>query len=269
MGQHLKGSEQQRRAIPVVENRRNTWSTPSRTVSDTAVIVSKQPVLRVSVAERAKLWTKKINQLGDISDENSSISKASVASSSKVSRTPFQKPRGDSNGLSNRYDEEDEMSVTIEIDQIDDPSDIARYEKLLLKIAGSNLEDKASRAGKVLKRMKEKSVSIRRETVRLLEECLRIPELVREPKPHEVEVETELVEIPHEPGNDEKTPGAVIKKRVRFAETNSFRIIRRRRSIGFNERWDDPLTPPKRLAESVDLRVTRCTVTQWIFATFT
>lgn len=39
MGQHLKGSEQQRRPIPVVENRRNTWSTPSRTVSDTAVIV--------------------------------------------------------------------------------------------------------------------------------------------------------------------------------------------------------------------------------------
>lgn len=151
-------------------------------------------------------------------------------------------------------DEDEEAAGFAEaLSAIDETSGLPVYAKLLSSIARSSVTSKASLAGKVLKKMKDNSVAVDEKAKLLLAECLRIRESPREPKPHELEMEDVVVPQNAKSEEDYATPTQVIKKRVRFADTNSFRFIRRRRSIGSNERWDDPLTPPKRVNDPVDL----------------
>ena len=115
--------------------------------------------------------------------------------------------------------------------------------KLLMSIAKSDLPDKAKRAGDVLKGMKENNVKPNEVTRLLLERCSGV-----EP----VQDFTEPIPLP--PGDEDYvTPTGVVRKRVTFSDTIQTRIIRRRRSISAVERWDDPLTPPKRVSGMVDL----------------
>lgn len=166
----------------------------------------------------------------------------------------YMRPDGLGNAAKRKV-EEDDISVTAKLDDMDDPFNDENYELLLAEIMQCSLSDKANRAGKVLKRMKENSIPVSDNTLKLLIACTHVPEPEREPMPHEVAIE--VVDVPPEDDENFRTPTQVQRKRVRFAETNSFRIIRRRRSIGSNERWDDPLTPPKRVSAPVDLAPAR------------
>lgn len=143
-------------------------------------------------------------------------------------------------------DDNDSCSVDVaeDIAKID-TSDLESYNELLRTIAGSRLPDRANRAGKVLKTMKANSVAPDVLTRDLLEVC----SLIEEPSVHAEEIEVEKVKDTV----DEEKHAIPMKKKVRFAEVNSFRIIRRRRSISSIERWDDPLTPPKRITKHLDL----------------
>jgi hypothetical protein len=133
---------------------------------------------------------------------------------------------------------------------------LEHYNKRLEKIAKSSFPDKANRAGKVLKAMKADAVELNNTTRNLLAECTGIYRKPLEPKIHEVDVNFETVEETVIEKRTQK-PIQITRKKVRFSPINTTRIIRRRRSISSTERWDDPLTPPKKISLPLDLAMGR------------
>jgi hypothetical protein len=125
-------------------------------------------------------------------------------------------------------------------------SDLARYNTSLMKIAESELEDKAKRAGNLLKAMKEKAVEPSDITRSLLAQCS-INDFQQGREMKATKSDDELTTT---------TTTGIVGKKVRFSGMNTTRIIRRR-SISATERAFDPLTPPKRVSEPVDLALGR------------
>ncbi len=165
-------------------------------------------------------------------------------------KAPLRKAKVD--GKSSHYDEDDCFSDTLE--DTDKSSDITTYTTMLASIANSDFHDKANQAGKVLRKMKNLGMLMDEKTRELLQACAQITEAPTRLKPHEMEFMEEPEADPPPFHATLTAPTQVVTmKRVRFAERDSFRFIQRRRSIGSNERWDDPLTPPKRIQDPVDL----------------
>jgi hypothetical protein len=121
-----------------------------------------------------------------------------------------------------------------------DVLDLERNNRSLLVIAESDFPDKAKKAGDVLKSMKANLIKPDEITRILLEKCSGFERIQPLPEPPLDE-------------EDFTTPTGLARKKVTFSETNQVRIIRRRRSISTTERWDDPLTPPKRTSALIDL----------------
>ena len=147
-----------------------------------------------------------------------------------------------------KNDPSDAFDIFKEIERLD-PKSLESFHALLQRLANSDYIDKAKQAGVVLKAMKEIPLLPDKVTKMLLAECSRIIQSPRERKVHEVDIEV----VEETTGDDKKGS----KKKVRFSNRNSTRIIRRRRSISSTERWDEPLTPPKRVTGPVDLAQSR------------
>lgn len=228
-----------------------------------------------SVADRKKRFMSfSVNddmQSSKITVDSVPMANESVTSDSTFSRifaqhgvVKYMRPDGLGNAATRKEGGDDSVSQDNETDsfaeafeQIQDSSDISTYVALLATIANSDVPDKANRAGKVLKKMKNNGIAVDDQTRALLQACAEIKEKPKEAKPHELEyVEESDKELPPTEENP-TTANPIVIKRVRFAEKDSFRFIRRRRSIGSNERWDDPLTPPKRITPPVDLAPSR------------
>jgi hypothetical protein len=144
----------------------------------------------------------------------------------------------------------DNYAILLSLDSgLQNALDLASYNVLLRTIAESDLDDKAKRAGNVLKAMKEKGVEPSDTTRILLAQCsIKYFQEGREM------LKKNSNSIKATNSDDElSTPGGIVRKKVRFSDMNTTRIIRRRRSISAMEQGFDPLTPPKRVSEPVDL----------------
>jgi hypothetical protein len=135
----------------------------------------------------------------------------------------------------------------------EDVSDLRSCNKLLAAIAESGLPDKAKQAGNVLKFLKEKKIVADDATRTLLEKCLEELASSEDENMLGSGVKASRFDGGEAPDTNGMTTPTNVKKTVRFAEHTTTRFIRRRRSISAMERVDDPLTPPRRVSEQVDL----------------